>query len=238
MADSRFPCQMPEERVVKNYCFPCLKIQTWGTQSYRFVRHGPPARPDLLVRCGPPADPELARLFSQQVKIDFVIAVFKEDCLAPIATLRHMMRKPGDHDTRQSSHTEDHSTTRRGIGIMSPYFQEVGFGPKQDMTKTELVENKSVPGQVEERNPAAKTLDSVTINVTTDQAKAANTTIADRTANPGNYQVVGNSCVNFGEQVIKSAGAPAPNATLPSALVSDIRSQQYHDNTTQTPTPH
>jgi hypothetical protein len=42
-----------------------------------------------------------------------MIAVFKEDCLAPIATLRDMMRQPGDHHTRQSSHTEDDSTVRR-----------------------------------------------------------------------------------------------------------------------------
>ena len=50
-----------------------------------------------------------------------MIAVFKEDCFAPIATLRYMVRKPGDHDTRQSSHTEDDSINRRGIGIMSPH---------------------------------------------------------------------------------------------------------------------
>lgn len=116
--------------------------------------------------------------------------------------------------------------------------KEVGFGPKQDMTKTQLVENKAVPGQVEERNPAAKTLDSVTVNVTADQAKAANTTISDRTANPGDYRVRGCSCVDFGEQVLKSAGSPVPSDTLPSHLVNDIRQQQYHDNTTQTPTPH
>jgi hypothetical protein len=33
-----------------------------------------------------------------------------------------MMRKPREHDTRQSSHNEDESTARRGLGIMSPYF--------------------------------------------------------------------------------------------------------------------
>jgi hypothetical protein len=41
-----------------------------------------------------------------------MIAVFKEDCLAPIATLPDMMRQPGDHHTPQSSHNDDDSTVR------------------------------------------------------------------------------------------------------------------------------
>lgn len=110
--------------------------------------------------------------------------------------------------------------------------KEVGFGPKD--TKG-VLENKSVPGQIEPRAPGVKTLDSVTINVTEAQAGAANQTIADRTANPGNYQLVGNSCVNFGEQVMSSAGAPTQNVTTPGGLVEVVRQQQYHDNSTQTP---
>ena len=63
----------------------------------------------------------LQRLLGQQIEINFVVAVFKKDRLAPIATLRHMMRQPRDRDANQPSHTEDDSTLR-GIGIMSPYF--------------------------------------------------------------------------------------------------------------------
>ena len=38
------------------------------------------------------------------IKIDFAIGVFEEYCLAPITTLRDMIRQPGDHNTRQSCH--------------------------------------------------------------------------------------------------------------------------------------
>ncbi len=113
--------------------------------------------------------------------------------------------------------------------------KEVGFGPKKDMTKKELAENKSVPGQVEPRAKDAKTLDSVTVHVTADQAKNAQATIDARTANPGSYQVDGRSCVDFGETVVHSTGANAPSDVLPSHLVGDIRSQQEWDHSTQAP---
>src|SRR5271166_4759463 len=73
---------------------------------------------------GPYRNAGLPRLLGQQIKIDFVIAVFKEDRLAPIAALSHMMWQPRDHHARQPSHTEDDSTVRWGIGIVSPYFPD------------------------------------------------------------------------------------------------------------------
>jgi len=56
-------------------------------------------------RPGPPANARLQRLRGQQVAIDFVVAILKENGLAPVATLRDMMRKSGNHDTSNSSHT-------------------------------------------------------------------------------------------------------------------------------------
>lgn len=115
--------------------------------------------------------------------------------------------------------------------------KEVGYGPKQDMTKTQIIEGKSVPGQVEPRADGVKTVDQVTINVTGDQAKAAQGAIDDRVANPGNYNLTNNNCAQFGTTVVNAAGGNAPNDIKPSSLVSDIRSQQYKANSTQTPTP-
>ena len=48
---------------------------------------------------GPHGDTGLQRLLGQQVKVDFVVAVFKENGLAPIATLRDMMRQPRNDDS-------------------------------------------------------------------------------------------------------------------------------------------
>jgi hypothetical protein len=112
--------------------------------------------------------------------------------------------------------------------------KEVGYAPAKNMSAKEIAENKSVPGKVEPRADGVKTKDQVTIHVTADQAKAAQGTVDSVSKNPGNYQVAGNSCVDFGESVMSSAGAKAPHDTLPSKLIGDIRNQQYHDNSTQT----
>lgn len=112
---------------------------------------------------------------------------------------------------------------------------EVGFGPTQNMTKSQLASNTSVLGQVEPRSPNASTLDAVTIYLTDAEMATAQAVISDRTANPGNYQWYGRSCVDFGEDVLRSTGAPAPSDTLPSYMVFDIRSRQYADNTQQAP---
>jgi len=51
--------------------------------------------------------------------------------------------------------------------------KEVGFGPQKDMTKGQLAENKSVPGKVEPLAAGAKTLDAVTVHITSKEAQAA-----------------------------------------------------------------
>jgi hypothetical protein len=103
------------------------------------------------------------------------------------------------------------------------------------MTKKQIAENASVPGVVEPRAAGAKTLDAVTIYLTPAEARNAQANINARAANPGNYQVVGSSCVGFGETIVHSTGARAPSDTLPSALIQDIRSMQIHDNSNQAP---
>lgn len=113
--------------------------------------------------------------------------------------------------------------------------KQVGFAPVQDLTKKQILENTSVPGQVEPRAAGVTTLDAVTIHLTKDEASHAQGTIDDRTNNPGNYELRGRSCVDFGEDVVRSTGSRAPSDTLPSHLILDIRGQQIQDNTTQAP---
>jgi hypothetical protein len=60
-------------------------------------------------------------------RVDFVGVVCKEDGLAPIATLREMLRKPQNHNPHEHTHTRA-ITLRWGIGIMSPYFQRDSRG--------------------------------------------------------------------------------------------------------------
>jgi hypothetical protein len=71
--------------------------------------------------------------------------------------------------------------------------------------------------------------------LTDKEAKNAQATIDAKAANPGNYQVKGGSCVDFGETVVHSTGANAPSDVLPSHLVNDIRSQQEWDHSSQAP---
>jgi len=112
--------------------------------------------------------------------------------------------------------------------------KEVGFGPVQDLTKKQIVENTPVPGQVEPRANVG-TKDAVTIYLTKDEAAHAQGTIDARTSNPGNYQLRGRSCVDFGEDVVRSTGARVPSDTLPSHLIRDLRAIQIQDNTSQAP---
>jgi hypothetical protein len=53
---------------------------------------------------GPHRNAGFSCLLGQQVEIDFVVAVLKEDSLAPVAPLSDMMRQPRDHDASESSH--------------------------------------------------------------------------------------------------------------------------------------
>jgi hypothetical protein len=52
--------------------------------------------PDFHVR--------LARLLPKKVPVNLLIAVFKEDRFATIATLRHVMRETGYNHARQTRH--------------------------------------------------------------------------------------------------------------------------------------
>jgi hypothetical protein len=70
---------------------------------------------------GPSRNPRLQCLLSEKIEIDFVVAVFKEDGLAPVATLGNMMWKPRNHDASQPRHMWT-IAFHGGIGIMSPYF--------------------------------------------------------------------------------------------------------------------
>jgi hypothetical protein len=70
----------------------------------------------------PHLDSGLARLLSQQISINFLVAILKKDRLPTISTLRNVMRKAGNHRTRQSCHGEKLTRmTEPGIGIMSPH---------------------------------------------------------------------------------------------------------------------
>jgi hypothetical protein len=55
----------------------------------------------------PHLDAGLARLLSQQISIDLVVAVLKKARLPTIPTLRNVMRKAGNHGSRQSCHGEN-----------------------------------------------------------------------------------------------------------------------------------
>jgi RHS repeat-associated protein len=116
--------------------------------------------------------------------------------------------------------------------------KELGYGPKQNMTTVQVLQNTPVPGTVEPRAAGVKTEDQVTVHVRGDQAKAAQGTIDAVAKSPGNYQLVGNNCANFAEKVVNSAGGNAPPDIKPGALVEDMRKQQYKDNSVQTSTSH
>jgi len=129
----------------------------------------------------------------------------------------------------QTGNPAGHVTVQVGGG------KEVGFGPAQPMTKKQIAENASVPGVVEPRATGTRTLDAVTIYLTPDEAKHAQSNIDVRSADPGNYQPVGRSCVDFGEAIVHSTGANAPSDTLPASLIQDIRSMQVQAGSNQAP---
>jgi hypothetical protein len=55
----------------------------------------------------PYLDSGLARLLSQRIPIDLLVAVLKKDRLPTVPTLRNVMRKASNHPTRQSCHGEN-----------------------------------------------------------------------------------------------------------------------------------
>lgn len=62
----------------------------------------------------PNLDCGLACLFSQQISINVLVTVLKEDRLPAIATLRHVMREAGYHHASQSSHGENYHERSAG----------------------------------------------------------------------------------------------------------------------------
>ncbi|MGO9445800.1 MAG: IPT/TIG domain-containing protein, partial [Thiobacillaceae bacterium] len=120
---------------------------------------------------------------------------------------------------------------------------EVGFapkgnGPNNSLTasqKAAILANKQVPGTVEPRAAGVATLDAVTIYLTADEANDTQQYINNRTANPGYYQLVGNSCVDFGELVLIETDFPPLMDTLPRSLPKSIRAEQIKENTVQAP---
>jgi hypothetical protein len=78
----------------------------------------------------PHLDSGLARLLGEQISIDVLVAVLKEDWLTAIATLRYVMRNAGDHHARQSCHGENYHERIAGDRcIMSPYLPGAILSP-------------------------------------------------------------------------------------------------------------
>jgi hypothetical protein len=48
-------------------------------------------------------------LLGQQIDVNFVVAILEEDDLAPVATLRDMVRKPRNHDPCKTRHAKNRS---------------------------------------------------------------------------------------------------------------------------------
>jgi hypothetical protein len=113
--------------------------------------------------------------------------------------------------------------------------KEVGFEPVQPLTTKQKLENASVPGIVRPRDPNAPVLDAVTIYLTDTEAAHAQGTVDARTANPGNYQWGGSSCVDLGEGVVHATGAWAPHDLLPGSFVQDTRNHQDDTGSNQAP---
>jgi hypothetical protein len=57
-------------------------------------------------------DSGLARLLGQQISINLLVAVLKEDRLPTIPSLRNVMWKVSNHRTRQSGHGKNYHEQR------------------------------------------------------------------------------------------------------------------------------
>ena len=168
------------------------------------------------------------------------------ECGGPGQAACRAKSEPGDQQAPRHDANHTHTLTVRYVSglkgnpaghitVQVDGNKEVGFGPVQDMTHKQVAENASVPGKVEPRDPNAKTLDSVTIYLTGDEANHAQANIDLRNANPGNYQPDGRSCVDLGETVVHSTGAAAPNDLTPKYLIKDLRDLQNKAGTDQAP---
>jgi len=112
--------------------------------------------------------------------------------------------------------------------------REVGFGPKSGHTM-EVLENKTVPGQMEGRAPGTTTERSVTIWATPKEANAAIKVINGMIANPGGYKLDGRSCVDMGAGVVRALGINPPSATLPGTFLQGLIDQQSRTGSDQAP---
>jgi hypothetical protein len=83
----------------------------------------------------PHLDSGLARLPSQQISINFLVAVLKKDRFPTIPTLYNVMRKPGNHRPRQSCHGEKcHERPNRGQVSSPPISPDVAYPPRRYAT--------------------------------------------------------------------------------------------------------
>jgi hypothetical protein len=109
---------------------------------------------------------------------------------------------------------------------------QVGFGPAKDLTNTQIVkegtgiDQNGTPGKVEPRAEGVKTVDQVTVHVSADQAKRAQTVIDERISSPGNYHLTNRNCAEFGEDVLRAAGVKAPSAAIPGELMMELHVEQ------------
>ena len=76
---------------------------------------------------GPHRDLGLQRLLGQQVEVDLMVAILKEDGLAPVAALRDMMRKPRNHDPRQTRHAKNRTMESASRPPNSSALHSAGF---------------------------------------------------------------------------------------------------------------
>ena len=68
----------------------------------------------------PHLHPGFAHLLRQKVEIDLLVAVLEEDRLAPIASLRHVVRQARNDDASEARHADSLAGRRGGgIGIVS-----------------------------------------------------------------------------------------------------------------------
>jgi hypothetical protein len=140
--------------------------------------------------------------------------------------------------------TPEKVATRQGVNIFNHITvqvdntQEVGFAPKNPtaLQEFEMVKNNiQFPGYIEPRAAGLTTKDAVTIYLTQNEANNAQQTITDWTNNPGYYQFLGRSCVDFADVVISSTGFIPPNDVTPDNAIKQIRAQQIIQNKTQAP---
>jgi hypothetical protein len=70
----------------------------------------------------PKFDACFAHLYSQQIAIHILVAIFEKDRFSAVPPLRHVVWEMRNHDASQPSHAGYVNTkSNERIGIMSPY---------------------------------------------------------------------------------------------------------------------